>query len=708
MKQTIILMALLSFGLLSCTSSKSGIQLNNTLTEAEKEAGILTPEVMWKLGRVSGEALSSDGEWLLYTLTRYSVKENRGYPVIIVRNTRTQERRELTTLSDRASAARFGANDRIYYMQDILGETQLFSMDLNGKKRIQHTAVEGGIEDYGVSPDAKHLFIIKSVHVKDFKGGDVYKEYPKSGARIYSDLMCRHWNVWEEGNYRHIMVGDLSKKVSSFEDIIGKDSAWDAPLAPYFDTAEITWSPDSESIAYTCKPLTGTEYALSTDSDIYIYSLNNRTTENICLSTNTLSLEGNTPEKKEFLGYDKYPVFSPSSKKVAFISQAEPGYESDKGRIYVYDRVSHKMECVTDNFDHSASQMVWTDENTIVFTSGIEATIQLCRVSVPDHKVEVITSGDHDINSFTLSNDICIASVATISSPATLYTLNLTTGEKTLFADENSEILSHLKMGKVEKRWVKTTDNKEMLTWVILPPDFSPEKKYPTLLYCQGGPQSIVSQFWSYRWNFQLMAAQGYIVVAPNRRGVPSFGSEWLRQISGDYSGQNIKDYLAAIDDVAKESWCDKDHLGCVGASYGGYSVYYLAGHHDNRFKAFISHCGIFNLESMYGETEELFFVNKEFGGSYWDKTNKTAVRTYENSPHKAVGNWNTPILIFTGENDFRIPYTQSLQAFTAARLRGVDARLVEFKDEAHQVFKPQNSLVWNKEFFGWLDKYLK
>ncbi|MBQ5719969.1 MAG: S9 family peptidase, partial [Alistipes sp.] len=320
----------------------------------------------------------------------------------------------------------------------------------------------------------------------------------------------------------------------------------------------------------------------------------------------------------------------------------------------------------------------------------------------------VITSGDHDIATMSIAGDKCLTTLMTISRDKEMYDVNLADGTLTQISNINAHIYDNVKMGEVQKRWIKTTDGKEMLTWVILPPDFDPTKKYPTLLYCEGGPQSVVSQGWSYRWNFQLMASQGYVVVAPNRRGCPSFGSEWREQISGDYAGQNIQDYLAAIDTVAKEPWCDTEHMGCVGASYGGYSVYYLAGHHDNRFKAFISHCGIFNFESMYGETEELFFINHDYGGNYWDKENKIAQRSYANSPHKFVDKWNTPIMIITGEFDFRIPYTQSLQAFTAARLKGLDSRLVEFENEAHQVFKPQNSMVWNREFFGWLDKYLK
>ena len=375
----------------------------------------------------------------------------------------------------------------------------------------------------------------------------------------------------------------------------------------------------------------------------------------------------------------------------------------------VYDLASGKVDYVTKNFDYHATNVVWDGEDRVYFIAPIEATHQICTAKVAEaSEVEVLTKGDHDINSFEIGCGKCVGSVMSISMASEMFEFDLKSGAMKQLTNVNKEVYDNIKIGKVEKRWVATTDGKKMLTWVILPPDFDESKKYPALLYCQGGPQSVVSQFWSYRWNFQLMAAQGYIVVAPNRRGLPSFGQEWLDQISGDYSGQNIKDYLSAIDDVAKEKWCDKERLGCVGASYGGYSTFYLAGHHEKRFKAFIAHCGIFNFESMYGETEELFFLNNDYGGSYWDKDNVTAVRSYANSPHKAVDKWDSPILIITGERDYRIPYTQSLQAFTAARMRGLPARLVSFENEAHQVFKPQNSLVWNREFFGWLEKYLK
>ena len=420
-------------------------------------------------------------------------------------------------------------------------------------------------------------------------------------------------------------------------------------------------------------------------------------------------------KRHDMPGYDKYPVWSPDDRYIAFRSMRRAGNESDKERLFVYDCRTALMRDLTCGFDYNAANVVWEDGRTLLFIAPIEATHQICRVQLPAENatcgtidVEVLTSGDHDINAFTAAAGRIAAEVCTISMATEFFEADPADGSLTQLSQINRAVYDAVKMGQVQKRWVETTDGKQMLTWVILPPDFDPSEKYPVLLYCQGGPQSVVSQFWSYRWNFQLMAAQGYVVVAPNRRGLPSFGQEWLDQISGDYSGQNIRDYLSAVDDVAREPWADRDRMGCVGASYGGYSVFFLAGNHDRRFKAFVAHCGIFDFDSMYGETEELWFVNNDYGGPYWDKTNATAQRSYANSPHKFAAKWDTPILIFTGEKDFRIPYTQSLEAFTAARVRGIPARLVEFEDEAHQVFKPQNSLVWNREFFGWLDRYVK
>ena len=700
-------MAFAAFALGSCTTEPQPQPLNidNQLSAEEISAAKFTPDVMWKMGRLASATLSPDGSKALYAITRYNMAENRGLSQIYVRDMATGNELALTDNSSNNNDPQWSADgSKIYFTSNRSGSMQLWQMATDGSSAKQITDIEGGIEGYGVAPSGDKLFYVKKVHAADTKSSDIHKDMDKSKARIYDDLMARHWDYWDEGDYSHIFVADLTADgVKNDKDIIGEKSAWDAPLAPYFDTAEIAWSNDGKKLAYTCKPLTGTEYAVSTDSDIFIYNTEDGSTLNINKIKTNAGMR-----IMEFVGYDRYPVWSPDDKQLAFCSMATPGYESDKDRLFVYDLASKEHTYLTPDFDHSASNVIWKDAKTLYFLSAIEGTQQVCKVATDNAKVDVITSGDHDIASMSIAGDKCLTTLMTISRDKELYDVNLANGKLTQLSKINAHVYDNVKMGKVEKRMVKTTDGKEMLTWVILPPDFDPAKKYPTLLYCEGGPQSVVSQGWSYRWNFQLMASQGYVVVAPNRRGCPSFGSEWREQISGDYSGQNIKDYLAAIDEVAKEPWCDKEHLGCVGASYGGYSVYYLAGNHDGRFKAFISHCGIFNFESMYGETEELFFINHDYGGNYWDKSNAIAQRSYANSPHKFVQKWDTPILIITGEFDFRIPFTQSMQAFTAARLMGVDARLVEFENEAHQVFKPQNSIVWNREFFGWLDKYLK
>ena len=699
-------MAIAAMALASCTNQKPAtLDIDNSLTPEEIAEARLTPPVMWKMGRLGAASLSPDGTTSLYAITRYNMAENKGLTQIYVRDMASGEEKALTDNTSSNSDPQWSADgSKIYFTSNRSGSTQLWSMNPDGNGAKQITDIEGGIEGYGVATAGDKLFYVKKVQVKDVKSSDVHKDMDKSKARIYDDLMSRHWDYWDEGSYSHIFIADLTANgLANDKDILGAEAAWDAPLAPYFDTAEIAWSNNGKMLAYTCKPLTGAEYALSTDSDIFIYNTEDGSTLNINKIKTNKGMR-----IMEYVGYDRYPVWSPDDSKLAFCSMATPGYESDKDRLFVYDLASQEHTYLTPDFDHSAQNVIWKDNSTLYFLSAIFGTQQVCKVGVENTNVEVITKGDHDIATMSIAGDKCIATLMTINTDKELYEVNLADGALSQLTNINSHVYDNVKMGEVQKRWVKTTDGKEMLTWVILPPDFDPAKKYPTLLYCEGGPQSVVSQGWSYRWNFQLMAAQGYVVVAPNRRGCPSFGSEWREQISGDYAGQNIQDYLAAIDEVAKEPWCDTDHLGCIGASYGGYSVYYLAGNHDNRFKAFISHCGIFNFESMYGETEELFFVTHDYGGNYWDKSNAIAQRSYAYSPHKFVQNWNTPILIITGEYDFRIPFTQSLQAFTAARLMGVDARLVEFENEAHQVFKPQNSIVWNREFFGWLDKYLK
>ena len=672
--------------------------IDNALTEAEKAEGKFTAEVMWKMSRIGAQTLSPDASKLLYAVTQYNLTENRGISLLWLKDMATGEERCLTDYTSTNHSAQWLDNQRIAFLSNRSGSTQVWTMDIDSGKVEQATDFEKDVEGFGIVADK--AFYVQRVKVAPLKGSDRYADMDKSKVRVYDDLMVRHWDYWDDGSYLHIFAADFRDgKIAEGKDIIGEESAWDAPLAPYFDCGEIRLSPDGQLLAYTCKPLKGTEYALSTDSDIFLYDFATGTSRN--LTKEVASAE------EPFVGYDKYPVFSPDGTKIAWRSQRRPGNEADQQRLWVYDLQSNTASYITREHDICATEVVWDGNEAMYFVVPWRGTHQIAHIDLQGN-LKHITAGDHDINTFTMAEGRIVANMNTISKAVELYDVDLETGELAQLTDVNREIYDNIRFGEVQKRWIKTTDGKEMLTWVILPPDFDPAKKYPTLLYCQGGPQSTVSQFWSYRWNFQLMAAQGYVIVAPNRRGCPSFGQEWTDQISGDYSGQNIQDYLAAIDQVSEEPWVDNDRRACVGASYGGYSTYYLAGVHQKRFKAFIAHCGIFNFESMYGHTEELFFVTNDYGGAYWDKDNATAQRSYANSPHKLVANWDSPILIITGEKDYRIPYSQSLEAFTAARVQGIEARLVSFENEAHQVFQPQNSVVWNREFFGWLDKHVK
>jgi dipeptidyl aminopeptidase/acylaminoacyl peptidase len=685
---------------------KEVLETVSALTVEEKASGTFTPEIMWKMGRVGNSTVSPVGEQVAYTVTRYDMAENRGITKIYVQSTADESPRRLTDASGNESNLQWNRDgSRLYFLSDRSGDSQIWSIRPDGSGLTQHSFLEGGIDGFGIAPDENNAFYLKRVPVEQRLSAEIYPDMGQSKAKIYDDLMVRHWNYWDEGRYSHIFVAPVTDGgVGEGKDILDGEP-WDAPRAPYFDLAEIAWNHAGTQLAYTCRKQKGTEYAVSTDSDIFVYDLESGETQNICKDGEPVDPRSVSPG--EMGGYDAYPVWSPDDRQIAFRSMLRPGNESDRERLFVWNSADGSLKDLTATFDYNAGNVVWDGNDRLYFIAPVEATHQVCRVD-REGPVTVITRGDHDINAFTFNGRRMVAEVTRITQATELYEIAFRddSARLTPFTRINREIYDHIPMGEVQKRWVTTTDGKQMLTWVILPPGFDPARKYPALLYCQGGPQSVVSQFWSYRWNFQLMAAKGYIVVAPNRRGVPSFGQAWVDQISGDYSGQNIRDYLSAIDEVAGESWCDETRLGCVGASYGGYSAFFLAGNHQKRFKAFIAHCGIFNFESMYGSTEELWFVNNDYRGAYWDD-NATARRSYACSPHRYVAQWDTPILIYTGLNDFRIPYSQSLEAFTAARLRNIPARLVVFENEAHQVFKPQNSMVWNREFFGWLEKYL-
>ena len=549
-------------GLAGCDERRpQPLTIDNALTADEIAAGRLTPEVMWKMSRAGGSSLSPDGRTLLYQQTDYSISENRGVTTLWTLDMESKRTTRLTDTSSNNLSAQWNADgSAIYFLSDRSGTMQVWRMNASGGDATRITGDGDGegvpdVEGFGVSPDERHIWWVQTVHVAARKSSDLYEDMPRSKARIYDDLMARHWDYWDEGDYRHIFVGELGAgTVTGGTDIIGPDAPWDAPLAPYFDMAEIAWNHAGTMLAYTCKPLTGTAYAVSTDSDIFVYSLESGATQNICKPVGIESKRHDMP------GYDKYPVWSPDDRYIAFRSMRRAGNESDKERLFVYDCRTALMRDLTCGFDYNAANVVWEDGRTLLFIAPIEATHQICRVQLPAENatcgtidVEVLTSGDHDINAFTAAAGRIAAEVCTISMATEFFEADPADGSLTQLSQINRAVYDAVKMGQVQKRWVETTDGKQMLTWVILPPDFDPSEKYPVLLYCQGGPQSVVSQFWSYRWNFQLMAAQGYVVVAPNRRGLPSFGQEWLDQISGDYSGQNIRDYLSAVDDVARE-----------------------------------------------------------------------------------------------------------------------------------------------------------
>ncbi|HNY08685.1 MAG TPA: S9 family peptidase [Tenuifilaceae bacterium] len=670
------------------------LSINVSLSDSEKAAGLLTPEILWKFGRVGEYALSPDGTMLVYAVTFYNLQENKGVTNLYVVSATGGEPLKLTDETGSESAPQWSSDGQtILFLSTRGGSNQLWQVRPDGSELKQISGIDGDINGFSFSPDNTKLVFAVDVKL-DQQADDIYPDMPKAKVRIIDNLMYRHWNYWEDGRYSHLFVADFADgKISNARDINAGEK-WDTPMAVDFDMTEVQWSPDGSKLVYASKKLYGREYAVSTNSDIYLYDM---------VSGATTNLSADNP------GYDRYPSFSPNGAYISWWSMKTPGYEADQKKLVLFDTKSNAKTTLTESFDQNVDSYVWDgDSRNIYFASEVKGTAQLYKLNISTDSIYQLTRGAHNYTSCQKGNGVLVAERMSMSMAPELYRIDEQNGSAQQLTFTNKQIYESIKMGEVRERWVKTTDGKEMLVWVILPPNFDETKKYPALLFCQGGPQSTVGQFWSYRWNFQIMAANGYVVVAPNRRGVPSFGQEWTRQISGDYSGQNIDDYLSAIDDVKKEPWVDANRLGCVGASYGGYSVFYLASHHQKRFKAFIAHCGMYNLESFYAQTEETFFAHFDLGGAPWEGNNPVARRSYANSPHKFVQNWDTPIMIITGEHDYRIPYTQSIEAFNAAQLRGIPSKLLFFPEETHFVTKPQNSVIWQREFFAWLDRWLK
>jgi len=657
------------------------------------ENGRMTPEVLWAFGRVAGTQVSPDGTKVLYRVSYYSIPENKGNSEIFVMNADGTDKKQITRTATREAAAKWMKDGvHIAFLSSESGSMQLWIMKSDGTDRKQITFRKEGISDFSFSPDETKLLFVADVKYGK-RTADLYPDLPKASGVIVNDLMYKHWDEWIQ-TVPHPFVATLKDNKMENETDILDGEPFESPMKPFGGIDQLAWSPDGKIIAYTCRKKTGKEYALSTNSDIYFYNLETKKTEN---------------KTQGMMGYDQNPVFSPDGKWLAWESMERDGYEADKNRLFIMNILTGEKTDLSADFDQSSTGLTWTaDSKSIYFVSCWHALTQIYNVKIASKKITQITKGIQDYSYVSPAKDKLIGVKHSMSMPDEIYSIDPKTGKETELSFENKEIMGQLKMGRVEERWITTTDNKQMLTWVVYPPNFDPAKKYPTLLFCEGGPQSTVSQFWSYRWNLQVMAANDYIIVAPNRRGLPSFGKEWLEQISGDYGGQNMLDYFSAIDALAKEPYVNKDKLGCVGASYGGFSVYWLAGHHEKRFKAFLAHDGMFNLPQQYLETEEMWFVNWDLGGAYWDKANAIAQRSYANSPHLFVDKWDTPILVIHGEKDYRILASQGMAAFNAAVLRGVPAEMLIFPDENHWVLQPQNGILWQRTYFSWLDKWLK
>jgi dipeptidyl aminopeptidase/acylaminoacyl peptidase len=620
-----------------------------------KAQNLLTPELLLKLGRVSGKGISKDGKYVIYTV---------GVPDI--------------------------AGNKIV--------TKIYSLPIEGGTPFLVTDLNEWMADDKVSPDGKYKISSQDIKVEKVSGTDYYPDLKRSNVLIYDSLNYRHWDTWEDGKFGHVMLAPMvNGKPGKAKDLIPGEP-YDCPLKPDGGDEDFVWNPDSKSVVYVCKKKFGTAYAISTNTDIYSYDIATGVTTN---------LTADNP------GYDLQPTFNKKG-QMAWLQMKRDGYESDKQDL-VATTGTFKLNLTAQRDDIHVGSYKWAEDGkSLFFIAPINGTSQLFNVTYPGLTkmmpvITQVTAGDFDVNDIVgQKGKTLIVTRGDFNHANELYTVDITNGFMKQLSHVNDEIYGALAMCKAERRSVKTVDGKDMLVWVIYPPNFDKTKKYPTLLYCEGGPQSPLTQFYSFRWNLQLMASNGYIIVAPNRRGMPGHGTAWNEEISKDHGGLAIKDYLSAIDNVSSESFVDKARLGCVGASYGGYSVYMLAGVHKKRFKTFIAHDGIFDFRSMYGTTEEIWFPNWDYGGPYWDKNNAAAQKSYkEFSPSNYVANWDTPILIFHGEKDFRVPLEQGLQAFQAAQLQGIKSRLIVMQDENHWVLHPQNALVWQHEFYKWLKETL-
>ncbi|EJW95622.1 prolyl oligopeptidase family protein [gut metagenome] len=705
MKQTKAIIMSAAMAMASCGGTQDAVPGGQAeliqRSDIRIEGKRLTPEALWAMGRIGSVSVSPDAKQLAYTVAYYSVPQNKSNREIFVMNADGTNNRQITHDNwQESQPVWIKAGKKIAFLSNESGSNQVWEMNPDGTQRKQLTQYEGDIEGFAFSPDEKKLLFIAQVKTVQ-STVEKHPDLPLSSGIIVTDLMYKHWDEWVT-TAPHPFIADLQESgLKNIKDLL-EGLPYESPMKPFGGIEQLAWSPKGDKIAFTSRMKTGLAYALSTDSDIYEYDVEKGGFVNLCKQ------EAKGKPEEQMAGYDINPQYSPNGKYIAWQSMARDGYESDWNRLCVMNRETGEKQFVSQNFKSNVDAFLWNqDSNSLYFLGVWHGESHIYQVSLETNpQPKQLTKGQYDYASLALCGDQLIATRHSMSEGDEIYAIAGKDVKQLTF--ENKHIYDQIERGKVEARWMKTTDGQQMLTWVIYPPQFDPTKKYPTLLFCEGGPQSPVSQFWSYRWNFQIMAANDYIIVAPNRRGLPGFGIEWNEAISGDYGGQCMKDYFTAIDEIAKEPYVDQDRLGCVGASFGGFSVYWLAGHHNKRFKAFIAHDGIFNMEMQYLETEEKWFANWDMGGAYWEKENGIAQRTFANSPHKFVDKWDTPILCIHGEKDYRILANQAMAAFDAAIMRGVPAELLIYPDENHWVLQPQNGILWQRTFFEWLDKWLK
>ena len=690
MKRTIL--SLLAAVSLAIPAYAAGYSDGNT-TQQTSQSSMMTPEMLLTMARIGGFSLSPNGKQVVYSVSLPSIQDSKAKTQLFLVNSDGSGRKALTDGTRTAVSPRWiEGGKRIAYLTVIEGEMQLVSILPDGSDQRQVTRIPGGITGYLYSQDGKQLVYTADIKLPN-EAKDRNPDLDKISGRVITDLMYKHWDEWVE-TAPHTFVASLSQQpITQGKDLL-EGELFEAPMKPHSDESDIAITPDGKGIAYASRKKTGLEYSISTNSDIYYYDLTTGTTTNLT--------EG-------MMGYDTHPSFSPDGKYMTWCSMERDGYESDLIRLFLLDRTTGEKTYLTEGFEYNVEQPTWSqDGKSIYFIACVEAESHLYELTLKNKKIRRITQGQMDYVGFDLQGTTLVAARQSMLAPTDLYRVDLKKGTATAITKENESTLAQLGDVRCEKRWMNTTNGEKMLVWVLYPANFDTSKKYPSILYCQGGPQSTISQFWSYRWNPRIMAENGYIVILPNRHGVPGFGKAWNEQISGDYGGQNMRDYLTAADEMKKEPYIDPNGMGCVGASYGGFSVYWLAGHHEKRFNCFIAHAGIFNLEAQYLETEEKWFANWDMGGAPWEKSNATAQRTFATSPHLFVDKWDTPILIIHGERDYRILASQGMMAFDAARMHGVPTEMLLYPDENHWVLQPQNAVLWQRTFFRWLDRWLK